>query len=453
MQAGTPPLPPPSLGPCGKISRPTTLTGESRSVLERMALNALAYRPFRTFFLANFMGNSSWFVWSAGFGWYVQGLTNSPATVGFAFFVSGLPFLLLTLHAGLLTDRFGARPLVAISFGLTGGVMFALGALALVPNVPLWLVLLLALVCGVTQTLGAPGYVSIVNDLVPPGEVSSAVALNFLGISIGRICGGIIGGILIATWPAGWALIVAAALQAAPAIFIWRLKTPPPDRTVKHEGSLLGPLLEAARYGVSNPSLGVLLLLAMAPGMIGLSYNYVLPAAAQQLGIGGDGLGLLLATAGVGGLISGLTAERFMRSVGHGKMVFLGLATSASGMVAFGIAPVPALAVLAMGFVGGGFLVYAAASLSLVQALSPARLRGRLTGLFTLLYWGMMPIGGLLLGSLAQVTSARFAIAAAGATIIVCAALAVLVRRQIIVLRVGRDGATVATEVAVNLAA
>ena len=45
-------------------------------MLERMALNALAYRPFRTFFLSNFMGNSSWFVWSAAFGWYVLGLTN-----------------------------------------------------------------------------------------------------------------------------------------------------------------------------------------------------------------------------------------------------------------------------------------------------------------------------------------------------------------------------------------
>ena len=331
--------------------------------------------------------------------------------------------------------------------------MFALGVLALAPDVPLSLVLLLALLGGITQTLGAPGYVSIVNDLVPPGEVSGAVALNFLGISIGRIFGGIIGGILIATYPAGWALIVAAILQAAPAIFIWRLKTPPPDRSVSQSRNLLKPLVEAGRYGVAHPSLGVLLLLAIAPGLLGLSYNYVLPAAAKELGMGGDGLGLLLATAGLGGLIAGLTAERFMRSVGHGRMVFLGLGTSACGMIAFGFVPVTGLAILSMGFVGGGFLVYAAASLSLVQALSPARLRGRLTGLFTLLYWGMMPIGGLVLGSVAEVTSARFAIAAAGATIIGCGLLAIAVRREIVVLRVARDGATLSDEVAVSVAA
>ena len=113
----------------------------------------------------------------------------SAAIVGLAYFINGLPFLLLTLHAGMLTDRFGARPLVAISFALTGMVMIAMGALALTTAVPLWLIIGLAFISGATMTLGAPGYVSIVNDLVPPGVVSSGVALNFLGISVGRIVG------------------------------------------------------------------------------------------------------------------------------------------------------------------------------------------------------------------------------------------------------------------------
>src|SRR6185295_11041166 len=107
--------------------------GSEDAVLERFGWNALSYRPFRTFFLANFAGNSSWFVFNAGFGWLVLQLTKSPenpdgsaAAVGLAFFINGLPFLLMTLHAGLLTDRVGARPLVAISFALTGTVMIAI---------------------------------------------------------------------------------------------------------------------------------------------------------------------------------------------------------------------------------------------------------------------------------------------------------------------------------------
>jgi MFS family permease len=411
-------------------------------VLDRLGLTALGFGPFRIYFVANFLSNSSMFVFNAGLGWYVLTLTDSPAAVGFAFFINGLPWLLLMAHAGLLTDRYGPRRLVAISYLITGVVIGAMGLLALLPEAPLWIVLALALLSGAFQTLGAPGFISIVSELVPRGAVSSAVALNFLGIGVGRIAGGIIGGILIAAGPAGYALLAAAFLQMAPAVFIWRLRTIAVERSSHTSRALFKPLIEAAAYGVRNPTLGVILLLSAGPGVLGLSYNFILPVAAQELAIGGEGLGLLLAVSGVGALIAGLTAEPLMRSFGHGKTVFLGLAASAIGLTVFGLMPIALLplAFVAIAFVGGGFLVYSAASLSLVQALSPAPLRGRLTSLFTLLYWGLMPIGGLLGGAISEVTSARFAMAAAGVVLLGCGVIAVLGRRQILALRVERDG-------------
>lgn len=411
-------------------------------MLDRLGLNALGFRPFQIFFVANFLSNSSMFVFNAGLGWYILTLTDSPAAVGFAFFMNGLPWLLLMAHAGLLTDRYGPRPLVAISYAITGAVILALGLLALAPATPLWVVLALALLAGAFQTLGAPGFISIVTELVPAGAVSSAVALNFLGISVGRIAGGILGGILIGMGPAGYALVGAAILQAAPAIWIWRLRTIPVERSPRSDRGLLGPLIEAGRYGVHNPTLGVILLLSAGPGVLGLSYNFILPVAAQEMGIGGEGLGLLLAASGVGGLLAGFTAEGVMRRFGHGRTVFLGLAASSLGLTVFGLTPTPLLplALVAIAFVGGGFLVYSAASLSLVQALSPPALRGRLTSLFTLLYWGLMPIGGLLGGAAAELTSARFTIAAAGVVLLGCGIVALVGRRQVFSLRVERDG-------------
>ena len=134
-------------------------------------------------------------------------------------------------------------------------------------------------------------------------------------------------------------------------------------------------------------------------------------------------------------------------------VIGVGLGTAALGMVVFGLAPVPAVAVVAMAFVGGGFLLYGAASLSLVQALSPARLRGRLTSVFTLLYWGLMPIGGLLGGAVAEVTSARFAMLAGGAIILGCGALGLLARRSVLRLRIERDGTMPIEELAAEIAA
>ena len=414
-------------------------------LLHRIGLHALSYGPFRRFFVANFFTNASWFVYNAAFGWLVLNLTGSAATVGFAYFISGLPFLLLTLHAGLLTDRVGARPLIVWSFVLTGAFMFALGALALVPDVPLPLVIALAFLAGTTQTLGGPAYIAIVNDLVPTSAVSSGVALTFLGFNIGRISGGLLGGILVAVWPTGWALIAAALLQATPALAIWHIKTPKPLDASHGRAALFRPLLEAARYAAASPSLSVALPLAVAPGALGLSYNYLLPVAAHEFGIGAEGLGLFLAVTGLGGLTAGLVAEGIMRAIGHGTLVFVGLGTAALGMIVFGLAPVPAVATAAMAFVGAGLLVYGASSLSVVQALAPARLRGRLTSLFTFLYWGMMPVGGLIGGAVAQVTSARFAMSAFGVAILAAGGVALLLRRSLAQLRID-TGETVVGE-------
>ena len=422
-------------------------------MLDRFGFNALAFKPFRTFFLGNFVGNSAWFVFNAGFGWLVLVLTGSAATVGLAFFVSGLPAMLLTLHAGLLTDRFGARPLVAISFATTGIVMIAFGLLALSMELPLWVILLFALAQGTAMTLGAPGYVSIVNDLVPPGAVSSAVALNFVGISVGRIAGGLIGGLLVATWPAAWAVVVAGLMQAAPAIPVWRLPPPRVERAAAASRAMLRPLLDAAGYAVRFPTLGVILLLSAFPGALGLSYNYLVPVAARDLGIGGEGLGALLAMAGAGGLIAGFLAETIMRRAGHGPAIFIGLWTSALGMVLFGVAPLVGLSIASMVLVGGGFVIYSAASLSLIQALSPPSVRGRTTSVFALLYWGLMPIGGLLGGLVAEAAGARMAFAAAGLILFAVGLGAILLRRQIIAMRVARDGSTSADGVLIDLAA
>src|SRR5207247_5647127 len=100
------------------------------------------------------------------------------------------------------------------------------------------------------------------------------------------------------------------------------------------------------------------------------------------------------------------------------------------GLAAFGFVPGLPLAMIAMAFVGSGFVVYASASLSLVQALSPIELRGRLTALFSLLYWGLMPVGALLGGAVAGALSARVALSLAGALLLVCGAAALVGRRD-----------------------
>lgn len=411
--------------------------------LDRLGLPALASGQYRIFFASNLSANTGIFLFMAAFGWFLQVETNSAAMVGLGSAFMGLPWLLLMLHAGMLTDHFGPRRLIAASF-VSGGLVMALVALvALLPAPSIPIVLASAFAMGVFMALGAPGSISIVGELVPPAAASSAINLTFLLLNVGRIIGGIAAGWLLANGrEPGLAILVGAVLYAVPGIFVWRLRTPTPDRSRRSIGgiTLVRPIVEAGAHAAKHPTLAMILVLSAGPGLIGLPYNFLLPVAAVELGIGGQGLGLLLAASGAGGLVAGLAAEHLQRSLGHGRSIMLGLACTAGGFIVFGLGPPLPASLVAMALAGGGFVIYAAASLTLVQAIAPAAFRGRLTSVFSLLYWGLMPVGGLLGGLSAQAFSARTTILGAGIVLVALGLLAAIRRPQILTLSVSRDG-------------
>src|SRR5438445_11545890 len=139
----------------------------------------MRYRPFQILFVAMFAANSGGFVYVTALGWFVLGLTGSAGAVGLAYTANGVPQLLLTMHAGLLTDRLGARRMVAAGIGLAGTGMAMLALVALLPKAPFELVLLAAALSGGGYALAGPGSMPIVSDLVPADAMSSQVALNW----------------------------------------------------------------------------------------------------------------------------------------------------------------------------------------------------------------------------------------------------------------------------------
>ena len=418
-----------------------------QGALERMGLTALGYPPFVTFLVANLTANASWFIFGAALNTYILAVTDSAQAVGVSSFLYSLPFALFMLHAGLLADRFGSKRLVVLSLAGAGLSIVATGLLALA-GWSLWVLVALGCLMSTFQTLGAPAFISIVNDLVPPRAVSSGVALTFLGFNVGRIVGGIVGGVLLAVLgadivvAAALTIVVAGVMQSVPALPISRLRVHETvARTTDH--SMMRPLIEAASYTRRYPTLGLIILVSVAPGAIGLSYTFLLPVVIRDLGATPGAIGLMYVGGGIGGLLAGLAAEPLMRRVGHGRTIFVGMGLIGAGLIGVGLSGVLALAAFAVGIAQGGFAIYGSSSLSLVQTLSPPRLRGRITSLFTLLYWGLLPFGALAGGLIAERSSSLVAVMLAGSAVIACGAVLFVVRPQIATLRVDRDAGTV----------
>jgi predicted MFS family arabinose efflux permease len=327
-------------------------------------------------------------------------------------------------------------------FGSAGLAMLLAAAIALMPVPPFELIVIAAALAGTGYSLGGPGSLSIVSELVPPDAMSSSVALNWLQLNVARVAGGVVGGLSLTLGSPAVAFAIAGLLNGLPAVLVLALRLRPDSaaRLAIPASSLLRPVVEAFGYARRHATLAAILLLAAAPGTIGLSYIFLLPTAAKELGIGADGLGTLIAASGVGGLIAGVGLESLQRRFRHGRVVFFGLGMAAVALVLFGFPPTPVVAYALLPFVGAGFAMYAAATGTLIQAMAPARLRGRLVGLFATLYWGLLPVGSIVGGAIAQATSGRVAVTVTGAAMGVAVALALLARPQIATLQVAPDG-------------
>lgn len=415
-----------------------TVQRDSRAA--RIGGAALGVPAFRTFFLATLVSNTATFMLSAGISWAALETSGSPGGVALVGFLFALPFTLLTLHAGLVADWFGARPVLALSLALSGGATLLLGCIALGWGLPYAAIAGAAVLIGTLSVLGSPAGMTIANEIVTPGLVPSAMTLIWITVNFGRVAGGLIAGALLAHLAGGWTLAVAGALTIAVALVIRRLPVPRPVRAAHVSVALLAPLREATGHAFREPTMRTLLAIAVVAGSLGLGFNYQLPLAATELGAGANGYGTLVAAVGLGGLVAGLLAERLMRRLGQGRVILVGVAAVAAGLVACGLSPALLPATLGIGLAGGGFAIYGATTLALLQALTPPDLRGRTTALFSLLYWGLMPVGAVIGGVVASTIGARGTLIVMGLSVGIAGIAAVVVRPGLTRMRVGADG-------------
>lgn len=407
---------------------------------ERIGWPALAVRSFRILFGVSLATNTAAFMLSAGINWSAleaSGTSAGVAVVGFCF---ALPYTLLTLHAGLLTDRFGGRRLLAISLALSGCATVALGVGEVVADVPYIAIAAGALVIGTLSVIGSPASMTLANDLVPAGLVPSAMTLVWLAVNVGRVAGGAIAGLTLARFPGGVTLAIAGLVSALAALPIARLPAPAPVRPDHPATDLIGPIRAAASHAFRDPSLATLFALTTCIGVLGLAFNYQLPVVARELDAGANGFGVLVAAVGIGGLAAGSVAVRLMRRAGTGRVVMGGVAAIAVGLVGCGLSGSLPVAAVSMALAGGGFAIFGATTLALILALGSPAYRGRLTALFSLLYWGLMPVGAIVGGMVASATGARTTLAIFGLAIAVAGAGAVALRRGVVTMRIGADG-------------
>jgi MFS family permease len=363
---------------------------------------ALQYPNYRLYFFGQVVSQSGTWLQRIAQSWLVLDLADSPAALGVLTVFQFTPALLLSLPAGVVADRVGKQRLIMITSTLEALQALALAAITLSGRVQLWHVYVLAFLLGLFTTFETPARQAFVSDLVPREDIQSAVALNSSVFNAARIVGPGIGGIVLATWGAGWAFALNGVSYLAVLVALFMLDTSKlfVGRRAPR-GALWAQVWDGLQHAIHSPRLAFPLALLAVIGLFGYNFGVVLALLARYtLDIGAVGFGALNAAMGVGSLFGALLITPHLPP--GTRTVALAAAGFSLALLAVALVPwyYATLALLAL--LGLISVAYSTSTNTTLQLASGEAYRGRILSLYTLLFMGTTPIGGAITGLLAD---------------------------------------------------
>jgi MFS family permease len=380
---------------------------------------SLRYPNYRLWFggqLASMVG--TW-MQSAAQGYLIFELTHSAAYLGYVGFIGGLPSWIFTLYGGVIADRIPRRKLLIITQSAMMILAFVLAALTFTKLVQPWHILVLAFLLGIANAFDAPARQSFVMEMVDREDLTNAIALNSMMFTSAMVIGPAAGGLAYAALGPGWCFMIngISFIAVIAALALMKLQ-PPPLQT--HRSTSRSDLIEGVKYVLGHRMIRILILSLGIISMLGLGMVTLIPAWSVNV-LGGDATtnGLLLSARGLGSLCSALLIASLGRFNFRGRLWMYGSLGLPIMMLVFSFIRWLPLALVVMVGVGMGFMLIANTTNALVQTLLEDRLRGRVMGVYTLIFFGAMPIGSLLVGTLAARIGEPLTVIICGVTLLV----------------------------------
>lgn len=377
----------------------------------------LRIRHFRTLWMVSTFSNVGSFLQAVAGSWLMLELTGSATWVGLMVASNTLPLLFLALPAGALADLIDRGRILLGSQILMGASAAAMAVVTALGAVTPGLLLTFGLMLGVGVAFNLPAWQAMVPDLVPRGLVASAVALNSVAFNVARAIGPALGGLILATAGPETAFGINALSYIGVVGVIYslrdKLSVADHDQTSIPNAIALG--LRFARF--TRPFRRLLALAALF-ALTSAVIQAVLPTRTEELGGGEATYGILFGAMGVGALIGAFTRKQVVESLGKRSIPTTITAFGCFGIV-LGLSPTTWLAIPALVAIGACWVWTLTTTNATAQLMSPEWIRGRAMSLYTLAFVGIVPLGSILAGAIADLIGAGMAqVALSGAGIV-----------------------------------
>lgn len=381
--------------------------------MDQTAFSILRNRDYRWWFTgqaAFLLGNKAQ---SVAVTWLAYSLTGSVTILGVVAALTMLPYLVLGPIGGWLADRFDERKLVMLTQGAFSVLALSMAALHTAGLMSIALLLPCALGIGLISALDAGPRPALVQRIVGDRALMpKAVALNAIAFHVSRFAGPAIAGMVLAI-ANEWVCFLLNGLASLPLIFILAKMRPTQETQTEHQPGFL----QGFAYAWSHTETRTLLLAFFCVGLLTSPYILLLPYFAKEV-FAGDAsyYGFLFAASGLGSLAASFTIalKRPVHDLPRATLIAFGVASLLIAAFANTSHIAFALPLISMASFG---ITYGAISLhTRIQLTVPLAVRGRVLALISTTGLGAMPIGGLLVASVADSLGTQLAVATGAVT-------------------------------------
>lgn len=396
----------------------------------RKTFTAFAHRNYRLFFIGQLISLIGNWINSTAEGWLVYQLTGSTALLGVVAAASTGPMLFLSTWGGWVADRHPKRTVLLIAQVVSMLLSLLLALLVWGGHVQPWQIIAVAALGGVVMAFDMPARQAFVIEITSRADLTNAISLNSSMVNGARIIGPSLAGVLMARFGVASCYLIDGLSFIAVIVGLLAMRLPAHVRKT-HPGSGLDHALGGFVYVWNQPRVLTILTLFAAVGIFGWSYTVLMPAFARDvLGLGETGYGALLAASGAGALCGALSVTVAAEKFTPRELALGGVWLFSAMITLFAVNRNFHLALPLLAGAGFGMMLFLSTSNSALQTSVPDEMRGRVMGVWALIFGGMMPFGSLEAGVLARVVGVPVTMVIGAGICALAAAVTLLVIRR-----------------------
>lgn len=371
--------------------------------------SAFQSRNYRLFFYGQSVSLMGTWMQRTAVYWVIYVQTHSAFMLGLSAFATQFPSFLFSLLGGTYADRHNRYKVLLFTQILSMLQALSLAAVVLFTHYSVNEILALSVILGIINAFDVPARQSLVYFMVERKEdLGNAIALNSSMVNLARLIGPALSGLILETLGAGvcFSLNALSFMAVIASLLMMKLPSYVPS---ENKNKMLSDLQEGWHYLRTTPSLAKLVMLLALVSFWVLPYATLLPIVAKEVLQGGASIyGYLNSFVGIGAFVAALLLASLQTTLYHKRLLLGASVLLALGILCLSFTHTLLLALIFSAMAGFGMMLHTTIINTLLQTTSDVRMRGRIISYFAMAFFGMQPIGALLIGTISHLIGVEY---------------------------------------------